>query len=366
MSRLTARFDVAFPDFRLQTDLDLPAQGVSVIFGPSGCGKTTLLRCMAGLERSPSGFMRIGEEIWQDEARGVFVPTHRRAAGMVFQEPRLFPHFSVRSNLEYGYNRIPRESRSISFERVVDILGIGNLLDRRPQLLSGGEKQRVAIGRALLTSPRLLLMDEPLAALDARRKREILPFLLRLKRELKLPIVYVSHSLNEALQLVDTMAIFESGRALACGPVDEVFSRLGLRGHLDPSMIGAVLDAKVAGHEPEFGLTRLDLMGQSLYIPRQDADEGQTIRLHVLARDVSIALDPPTFRTSALNVLEAEILEAGPMSPEEYSVDVKLDVGRPILATITRKSFVKLGLRPGLRVYAHVKAVKMMHELEDM
>lgn len=365
MSQLSARFDVTFPNFRLQTALDLPGRGVSVVFGPSGCGKTTLLRCMAGLERSPAGFFRVGEETWQDESQGIFVPVHRRAMGLVFQEARLFPHLSARSNLEYGYKRVPPSSRSLPFERVVDILGIGDLLDRRPRKLSGGEKQRVAIGRALLASPQLLIMDEPLAGLDIRRKREILPFLLRLKRELSLPIVYVSHSLYEVLQLVDTMAILESGRTLACGPVDEVFSHLGLRGHLDPSLIGAVLDARVAEHEPEYGLTRLDFMGQPLYIPRQDAVPGQTVRLHVLSQDVSLALDPPNFRTSALNILSATVQEVGPIDPQGYSADIKLDAGRPLLATVTRKSLAKLDLQPGRRVYAHIKALKMVHEVEN-
>lgn len=360
MSALTARFDVSFPGFRLDVSLDLPGQGVSVIFGPSGCGKTTLLRCMAGLERPPSGVMRVDDEVWQDE--GVFVPIHQRGLGFVFQESRLFPHLNVRSNLEYGFHRTPQRQRTIFPDRVVDILGIGHLLGRRPHHLSGGEKQRVAIGRALLTSPRLLLMDEPLAALDAARKREILPFFLRLKRELNIPIIYVSHSLGEVLQLVDTLALLEAGKVLACGSVGEVFSHLELRGHIDKSMIGAVLDARVTGHEPEFGLTLLDFMGQALSVPRQDIPVGQTMRLHILSQDVSIVLDPPNFRTSVLNILQATVMEVGTI--DGYSVDIKLDIGRPVLATITKKSFVKLGLRPGQKVYAHIKAVKMVTEGE--
>lgn len=361
MSDISARFDVSFSGFQLSASLDFPGQGVSVVFGPSGCGKTTLLRCLAGLERSPSGIMRIGEEIWQDESRGIFIPVHKRSIGVVFQESRLFPHLNVRDNLEYGFRRTPAQSRTVFLERVVDILGIGHLLERRTYHLSGGEKQRVAIGRALLTSPKLLLMDEPLSALDARRKREILPFFLRLKRELGIPIVYVSHALDEILQLVDTMAIMESGRILACGPVGEVFSHMDLRGHIEPSLMGAVLDTQVTGHEPEFCLTHLDFMGQPLCIPRQDAEPGQTLRLHILAQDVSIVIDPPDFRTSVLNILKAKVLAAGDMDSPGHSIDIKLDVGRPILATITKKSFIKLGLQAGQSVYAHVKAVRMVH-----
>lgn len=362
MNDISARFEVKFPGFQLEASLDFPGQGVSVIFGPSGCGKTTFLRCMAGLERSSTGMMRLGDEVWQDESRGIFVPVHRRAIGMVFQEPRLFPHLSVRDNLEYGFRRTLVQSRSILPDRVVEILGLGQLLERRPHHLSGGEKQRVAIGRALLTSPSLLLMDEPLSALDNRRKREILPFFLRLKRELGIPIIYVSHSLEEVLQLVDTMALLEAGKVVACGPVGEVFSNMGLRGHIGPSLIGSVLDTQVTGHEPEFHLTHLDFMGQPLCVPLQSAATGQSLRLHILAQDVSIVVDPPGLRTSVLNILKAKVLAASDC--QGHSVDIKLDVGRPLLATITRKSFVRLGLHPGQTVYAHIKAVKMIHEGE--
>lgn len=366
MSRLIARFDVAFPEFHLQAEIDLPCAGANVIFGASGSGKSTLLRCLAGLERSPSGFLQVGEEVWQDEAKGIFLPTHKRAVGVVFQEPRLFPHMSVLSNLRYGFERIPPPDRAISPEQVIAVLGIGHLLDRRPHRLSGGEKQRVAIGRALLASPRLMLMDEPLASLDANRKREILPFILRLKGEFGIPIIYVSHDIDEVLQLVDRIVILEAGRVAAVGPVAEVFSRLDLRGHIEPSLLGAALDTRVAGHEPEFSLTRVEFMGRQMYIPHQNAEVGQPVRLHVLARDVSLTLDPPGCRASALNILPGIITEVGLVDIGGYSVDVKLDVGCPLLATVTRKSFANLGLRPGLQVYALIKAVQMAHESGDI
>ena len=205
MSRLIARFDVDYSSFHLDVDVDVPAAGITAVFGQSGSGKTTLLRCLAGLERSPTGFMRVGDDVWQDESRHRYEPISRRRIGYVFQEPRLFPHLSVRSNLTYGFNRTPVPDRRLSVEQVVDVLGIAHLLDRRPHKLSGGEQQRVAIGRALLTSPKLLLLDEPLSSLDSQRKREIMPFIQGLYKELNIPVVYVTHSLHEILQLAQVV-----------------------------------------------------------------------------------------------------------------------------------------------------------------
>ncbi|MGH7233541.1 MAG: molybdenum ABC transporter ATP-binding protein, partial [Nitrospiraceae bacterium] len=267
MNRLIARFDVAYPNFHLDVDLDVPATGITAVFGQSGSGKTTLLRCLAGLERSPTGFMRVGEDIWQDESRGHYLPIYRRPIGYVFQEPRLFPHLSVKSNLTYGFARTPLEQRRLSLEQVVEVLGIAHLLDRRPHKLSGGEQQRVAIGRALLTSPRLLLLDEPLSSLDTQRKRELLPFIQRLYRELEIPIIYVSHSLTEILRLAHMVALLKDGKLLTTGSLNEVFSRLDLHRNLGPHLIGAVIDTVVAQHEHEFGLTRVEFNGQSLYVP---------------------------------------------------------------------------------------------------
>ena len=199
MSRLLARFDVQFPAFHLNVEMDVPMSGITAIFGPSGSGKTTLLRCLAGLERAPTGLLQVGDGIWQDETIGLFRPLYNRPIGYVFQEPRLFPHYNVRANLLYGYKRIPIEERRIAMEQVVEILGIGHLLERRIHKLSGGEQQRVAIGRALLTSPKLLLLDEPLASLDIQRKQELLPFMRRLHEELRIPVLYVSHAVGEIL-----------------------------------------------------------------------------------------------------------------------------------------------------------------------
>lgn len=364
MSRLSAHFTVRFPDFTLNADLDVPVEGFSVIFGPSGCGKTTLLRCLSGLERSPDGFLKVGGEVWQDETKGIFLPVSRRPIGYVFQDGRLFAHLSVKGNLLYGYQRSSGADENARFDQVADIMGIEPLMKRRTHQLSGGEKQRVAIARALLTRPRLLLMDEPLAALDARRKLEIIPYLQRLQTELSLPVFYVTHSLNEVLQLVDTMVLLDRGRVVSVGPVEDVFSRLGLRKHIGPSLVGAALDTTVVEQDDEFNLTVLEFKGRTLYAPKQDLPLGSRLRVHIHAEDVAIAVSPIQDETSVVNVLPAKILEVSDNGKDEYKAEVKLDIGCPLLVTITRKSLARLNLRPGQEVFAHVKAMRMVHEIE--
>ena len=365
MSRLQARFKIEYADFKLDINLDVPAGDVTVVYGPSGCGKTTLLRCLAGLERSSSGFFKMGEEVWQDEAHGVFVHPHHRSIGTVFQDARLFTHLTVRENLLYGFNRTPPGKRQILLEQIVDLLDLERLLGRSLNGLSGGEQQRIAIGRALLTSPSLLLMDEPLANLDARRKLEILPFLERLRNELHLPIVYVSHSINEVLQLVNTLVLLENGAVAACGPINDVLSQAGGTGHFAQLSAGTALETVVAEHDLQYGLTRLEYAGQSLYVPKRSIPVGQGLRFYILAKDVSIVLDRQDIRTSVLNILQAEILEISDEDAESYSANIKLDIGGPLLATITKKSLAGLDLRIGQKVFAHIKAVKMVHELEE-
>lgn len=362
---LSARVRMDYGGFHLRADLELPAEGVTAIFGPSGSGKTTLLRCLAGLERSPDGFLQIGGTVWQDESRGLFVPVAQRAVGYVFQELRLFPHLSVRENLKYGFKRTPLSERRISFEQVVGLLGLDPFLDRRPHRLSGGEQQRVAIGRALLTSPRLLLLDEPLASLDQARKREILPFIRQLDHELGIPIVYVSHSLNEILQLTSTLVILNGGKVVAAGPINEVLSRLDLRESIGHEMVGAVIDTRVAAHETAFALTRLEFMGKSLYVPYQAREVGEPLRVHILSKDVSIVLGTPGLQTSVLNIIEAHVECIGEAAAGSPSVEVRLNIGCPLLASITRKSLSNLGLQPGQRVYAQIKALALSDDLRD-
>ena len=363
MSRLLARFNVHYSSFHLNVGLDVPTSGITVLFGPSGSGKTTLLRCLAGLERAPDGFMQFGNDVWQDEAQGVCVPLHARPIGYVFQEPRLFPHYSVRSNLLYGYNRIPTNERRISIEQVVIILGIEHLLERRVHKLSGGEQQRVAIGRALLTSPKLLLLDEPLASLDIQRKQEILPFIHRLHAELRIPVMYVSHAINEILQLADRVILMKQGTLVGAGALNEVLTSLEFRGNFGSHRIGAVLDARVSSHEPQYGLTQLEFKGQFLFVSLQPLAIGQTLRVHILSSDVTLVVGLTNSPTSVLNILEATIIEICEM--DQSSVDVLLDIGAPLVASITRKSFASLGLKPGQHVYAHIKAVALNEELAE-
>lgn len=362
MNKLHARFVIDYPSFHLVTEFSLPAAGPIAVFGPSGSGKTTLLRCLAGLTRSPSGFLYFDNEAWQDEAKGIFVPPHQRKIGLVFQEARLFPHLSIWKNLTYGMNRVSSQHRRVSLAQVVDLMGVEPLLDRRPHQLSGGEQQRVAIGRALLRSPSLLLMDEPLASLDIQRKREILPFIQRIHQELTMPILYVSHDLSEILQLAKSLILLKDGCVVAVGPLEEIISRLDLPRFVEPGVLGSILDTQVVSHEPEFGLSRVECFGHSLFVPYQDLPVGAPLRLHVLAKDVSLVPCFSQTKTSVLNVLEATVVEIVRSSSDQYAVEIKLDVGCPLLAIITRKSLNDLNLKEGQVVYAHVKAVALSQD----
>ena len=353
---LKAAFKVDYPGFKLDIDLQLPASGITVVFGPSGSGKTTLLRCLAGLEKS--GKMELAGQVLQDE--NISIPVNLRAIGMVFQESRLFPHLKVRENLLYGYKRTPLNSRRLHLEDIGRVLSLEKLQERSIDKLSGGEKQRVALGRALLTSPKLLLMDEPLAALDAQRKTEIIPFIRKVEKELSIPIIYVTHSMSEVLQLVDTMVILKDGKVVKYGPVGKVFSDIQLRESIGDEHSGAVLDTKVLEHDTDYGITRLDFMGQELSVPIQDISPGQVLRVHIHSKDVSLATQPPEGLTSVLNILKTKVKKIG--ENVGYSVDIELDAGRPLLATITRKSLSNLNLRPGQSVYAYIKAIRMVNE----
>lgn len=360
--RINCRFDVAFAGFKLAVDLDLPAQGVTTLFGPSGSGKSTLLRCIAGLERSSNGRISIGDMPWQDEAQNLFIPTHQRPLGYVFQEPRLFGHLSVEKNLQYGLKRTPEAERQIDWQQVIDLLDIGHLLQRKPHKLSGGEQQRVAIGRALLASPQLLLMDEPLASLDNPRKAEVLPFIRRMHELLDIPVIYVSHSLHEVLQITDHMVLMNAGQAIASGSLTELCSELTLTTYLG-DMTGAVIDTKIDAHEEAFGLTRLEFDGGNIYVPQQAQEEGSHLRVHILARNVGIALQKPQVTTSFLNVLEATVVDVAVPDISSHAVQVKLDVGVSLLASISRKSLNTLRLEPGQKVYALIKAVSLANEV---
>jgi molybdate transport system ATP-binding protein len=355
---LRARLRLTRGAFRLDVDLDLPQRGISALFGHSGSGKTTILRAIAGLERASGGHVALGGEVWQDDARGVFVPVHKRALGYVFQEASLFPHLSVRANLEFGRKRVPVHERRFSLEPVTALLGIDNLLERRPDGLSGGERQRVAIARALLASPRLLLMDEPLAALDLRRKLEILPYLERMHEELAIPIVYVSHAPDEVARLADHLVLLDDGKAVASGPLTETLARVDL----PPSFAddaGVVLDTLLAGHE-EDALSRLEFAGGALFVGRRREAIGTHLRCRIHARDVSLALEQPQ-GTSIVNRLPA-VVTAVAATETPGHVLVQLRIGpSPLLARITARSRRELGIEPGLRLWAQIKGVALLN-----
>ena len=352
-----ARFDLSYPGFELHADLQVPAHGVIALFGPSGSGKTTLLRCIAGLERASNGMLQVKDEVWQDGAN--FLPTHQRPLGYVFQEASLFPHLSVRHNLEYGLKRIPSGQRKVQLEQVVEWLGLSKLIERNsPAGLSGGERQRVAIARALLTSPRLLLMDEPLSALDAASKREILPYLERLHSELDIPVLYVSHALDEVARLADHLVLMEQGRLIASGALNEILARLDLpTAHLDNA--GSVIEASVATHDDKYHLTRLDFSGGSLWVSKVERAIGSRVRARVLARDVSIATTMPQ-GSSISNILEARIIEIQDEGPDRVNLRLAAGGGQILLSRITRRSRDQLGLTVGMKIFAQVKSVALI------
>jgi molybdate transport system ATP-binding protein len=352
-----ARFDLAYPGFALVVDMQLPARGVTAFFGASGSGKTTLLRCIAGLERVRGGLMKLNDEVWQEDEK--FLAIHRRSLGYVHQETGLFPHLSVRRNLEYGWQRIVPSKRKVQFEQVVELLGLNKLLGRNdPSSLSGGEQQRVAIGRALLTSPNLLLMDEPLSALDAAGRQEILPYLERLHGELDIPVLYVSHALDEVARLADHLVLLEQGRVIASGTLGETLSRLDLpTAHLDDA--GAVIEAKVAVQDDAYHLTRLDFSGGSLWVSKVDRAAGTLVRARVLARDVSIAITSP-HGSSIANILAARIVEVQDDGADRVSLRLASGGGQMLLARITRRSRDQLGLAVGMEVFAQVKSVALI------
>ncbi len=345
-----------FGGFALEVEFAAPA-GVTALFGRSGAGKTTVVNAIAGLLRPDAGRIAVGGTVLLDTERGVDVPRHRRRVGYVFQEGRLFPHLSVRRNLGFGRWFAPRDALAADFDHVVELLGLGHLLERGPGRLSGGEKQRVAIGRALLAAPRILLMDEPLAALDAARKAEILPYLERLRDEVRVPIIYVSHALPEVARLATTVVALADGRVRRVGPVADMLSDPDLFPLMDREETGALLTARLVGHDATDGLSELALDGGRLIVGRVAAPPGARLRVRIRARDVMIATRRPE-AISALNILEARF--AGVVRDEGASLEVALQVGADrLLARITRRSFVGLALEPGLPCFALVKSVSV-------
>ncbi|HKI60423.1 MAG TPA: molybdenum ABC transporter ATP-binding protein [Mariprofundaceae bacterium] len=356
MSQISFSFSVERPAFTLQVEHSLPGRGVTALFGPSGCGKTTLLRCIAGLERG-AGELSVAGAVWQSSKGDLFLPADQRPVGYVFQEPGLFPHLNVEANLLYGWKRTPESERRIAPEQVCQWLGLTPLIERSVHGLSGGEKQRVAIGRALLRSPKLLLMDEPLSALDGQSKSEILPFLERLHRELEIPVIYVSHDIDEVAQLADYVLQMEAGSIVADGPATELFSRLG-RPQVTGEEPGAVVEATVTNHDEIQYLTDLMLSeGVSLLAPHLDVTVGSPVRIRIPAREVSISLSKPE-GTSILNILPARITGHREGDPGRVLVQLELEgSGTLLLSRISRYSWDRLGLEVGMTVQAQIKSM---------
>lgn len=357
MQGLELALSVAFPGFRCELELVAAARGVTALFGRSGSGKSTCLRLLAGLERG-QGRLHVFGECWQDDSRGLYLPTHRRGVGYVFQEPSLFPHLSVRDNLRYAERRRSAGRPALlELASAVEMLGVGSLLERSPVTLSGGERQRVAIARALLAAPRLLLMDEPLAALDDESKAQLLPHIEALRDRIGIPILYVSHSLEEVARLADHVNVLEGGRVVAAGPLVQMLGRLDLSLSRAPDA-ATVIEAVVTQHDSEAALTRVEFGGDGLWVMGTERAVGRRVRARVLARDVSIATERPG-PSSILNVLPATVIEVVDDGP---SVNVRLSLaasGVVLLARITRRSREALELRAGRTVFAQVKGVAL-------
>lgn len=345
--------------FTLEADIAIPKEGITVLFGPSGCGKTTVLRCVAGLERA-EGLVRIGSEVWQDDAKKIFRPTYERSLGYVFQEASLFAHLSVEKNLTFGLERTKVPDGRERLAEAVELLGIGHLLGRRVTELSGGERQRCAIARALCLRPDILLMDEPLAALDFARKREILPWLEKLRSELKVPILYVTHSADEMTRLADQLVVMADGKVRSQGPLKDVLSDLRVPIETEHGA-SAVLEAQVSRIDETWGAAYLSAGGWTIEAASKGLSLGQNVRLNILARDVSVSLEEPQ-GISVRNRLPAVIEEIADSSDGAYRL-IRLrspsGEGR-LLARVLKQSENELGLAPGRSVWALVKAAAVI------
>lgn len=357
MKHLHARFALTRPGFTLDVDLRLPGAGVSALFGPSGCGKTSCLRAIAGLEPSARGYLEVNGQVWQDDRTRYFLPPYQRPIGYVSQDAALFAHMNVERNLAYGMQRVPAKARRVSLEQAIDLLGIAHLLSRQPIHLSGGERQRVAIARALAVSPSLLLMDEPLAALDLQRKNEILPYLEKLQTELAIPLLYVSHAPDEVARLADHLVLLQEGKVIASGATSDIMTRLDLPlAHGDNA--GVVIPTSVEGFDAAYDLIRLRFAGGILRLPSVTVPNNTALRVRIQARDVSLALQAP-HESSILNSFAATVREIAPDSPGQVMISLDCS-GQPLLARITRQSCELLQLAPGSAVHAQIKGVALL------
>jgi molybdate transport system ATP-binding protein len=352
MSTLAIAAHLERPGFRLAIDTTLELRGVTALYGPSGSGKTSLLRVVSGLEKAPGNRIEFDGVVWQSAS--TWVPPHHRHVGYVFQESRLFPHLDVRANLRFPM-RVGNGPKRIAYEDVVDALDLHRLLDQRPGALSGGEQQRVAIGRTLLSAPQLLLMDEPLSSLDTRRKREVIPYVEALPGQFGMPILYVTHDADEVTRLADRMLVLDDGRMAATGDVADVFERIDLAGLSGQLGNGSVLRGRVLGRAA--GLTTISVDEQLLRIPGIDRPRGATMRLRIRSRDVVVATSQPE-NLSIRNILEATVIRADRV--DDVHVELLLDIGSQHLrARITSHALEELGLAAGQHVFALIKSVAL-------
>lgn len=349
---LRLNFTQQLGDLHLQVNEELPAEGITAIFGLSGAGKTSVINVVSGLTRPQTGSIYLNNRALVDIEKSIFLPPNKRRIGYVFQDARLFPHYKVEGNLKYGMS----ESMNSQFDGIVDLLGISHLLQRYPATLSGGEKQRVAIGRALLTGPELLLMDEPLASLDLPRKRELLPYLERLSHEVNIPVLYVSHSMEEIVRLAEYVMVLDKGKVLASGELEKVWSSDTLRPWLLQDNQTTILNVRLAEKHPVYNMSSLALEDQLLWVNRINAEPGAKLRIQINASDISIALEKSA-HSSIRNILRAEVVDC---QTQSENIEVKLNVsGHIIWAQITPWAYDELGLKPGQQVFAQIKSVSI-------
>ncbi len=355
MLKIEARLKSQFTDFSLDLNIDLEFEGVLAVFGRSGSGKTTLLRLLAGLESNRSGFIRIGEHCWQDNH--FFLPARKREVGYVFQDSNLFPHLSVAGNLHYAEKRAKKRKKVFERQEIVDFLEISPLLNRDVKVLSGGEQQRVAIARAILSNPKILLMDEPLASLDEASKDSIFPYLEKLRDDFNIPIIYISHSVDEVARLANMLLVIDSGKLVTHGPLEQVLPSLGSReNHSKEASV--VFSGVVSEVEEEYNLVKVKTLGGNIWFG-SNKKLGQELRLRILAKDVSIALSRSS-ETSILNILQAVITEID-IETSKGQARITLIVGESVLlSTITLKSLTVLGLKVGMNVWAQIKSVALL------
>ena len=348
------------PDFMLNIDQRLPVQGITVLFGPSGSGKTTVLRCVAGLENA-AGVVSLGDEIWQDTANNIFKPTWQREIGYVFQEASLFEHMDVRANLHFGLRRVKKINRTgqtQDLDTAVALLGIDHLLDRSVTSLSGGERQRVAIARALATRPQLLLLDEPLASLDVARRKEVLPWLERLHHELRIPILYVTHSMDELVRLADHVVLLEGGRVQGCGPLSQAMTSQEVARVIGDEA-GVVIVGEVAQKNAQQQTVRVDFGGCHVWVPEQSVVLEQRVRLRILATDVSLSLTAHN-DTTIQNCLRGEIVSIDADAHPSQTI-LRVRCGHEVMISrASKKSIAKLGLVVGSSVWCQINAVSLL------